>query len=46
MCLFRGMVAQTVLRKDREYFEGMLAFWKANLHRLLDGRPRKGHGQG
>jgi len=42
MCLIRGMVAQTVLRKDRDYFAGMLAFWKENLHRLLDSRPRKG----
>ncbi len=41
MCLLRGMVAQTVLRKDPAYFAGMLAFWKDNLHRLLDSRPGK-----
>lgn len=45
MCLIRGMVAQTVLRKDRDYFDGMLAFWKENLHRLLDSRPGKGRAQ-
>ncbi len=39
MCLIRGMVAQTVLRKDPEYFADMLDFWKENLHRLLAGRP-------
>ena len=28
MCLMRGMIAQTVLRKDPPYYEQMLAFWK------------------
>jgi len=28
MCCIRGMIAQTILRKDPEYYDGLLRFWK------------------
>lgn len=28
MCFIRGMIAQTVLRDDPAYYEGLLTFWK------------------
>ncbi len=28
MCMIRGMIAQTVLRSDRSYYEHLLEFWK------------------
>lgn len=35
MCLIRGMVQQTIVRDDAEYFREILAFWKASLRTLL-----------
>lgn len=35
MCLFRGMIAQTILRDDPAYYQAMLTEWKAQLPRLL-----------
>lgn len=31
MCLFRGMIAQTVLRDDPAYYRELLDYWKAHL---------------
>lgn len=31
MCLFRGMIAQTVLRDDPPYYANLRAFWKAQV---------------
>ncbi|WP_114948367.1 TetR/AcrR family transcriptional regulator [Microvirga calopogonii] len=31
MCLIRGMVAQTIVRDDPDYFQNLLAYWKDHL---------------
>lgn len=31
MCLIRGMVAQTIVRDDPEYFQNLLSYWKGHL---------------
>lgn len=38
MCLIRGMIAQTVLRDDPAYFQGMFDYWKAQLRADFLGR--------
>lgn len=38
MCLIRGMVQQTIVRDDADYFRELLAFWKASLRTLLHQR--------
>ncbi|KQT84150.1 TetR/AcrR family transcriptional regulator [Aurantimonas sp. Leaf443] len=38
MCLIRGMVQQTIVRDDADYFREILAFWKASLRMLLHPR--------
>lgn len=35
MCLFRGMVAQTIVRKDTEYFDELLSFWRQLLRQMF-----------
>jgi AcrR family transcriptional regulator len=35
MCLIRGMIAQTVLRDDPDYYAEMLRYWKAHLRASL-----------
>ncbi|MDI7864687.1 TetR/AcrR family transcriptional regulator [Rhizobiaceae bacterium n13] len=35
MCIVRGMIAQTILRDDQEYYAQMLAFWKDEVRRLF-----------
>ncbi|WP_245501333.1 TetR/AcrR family transcriptional regulator [Lichenibacterium minor] len=35
LCLMRGMVAQSVLRPDEDYFASMLDHWKAHLLALF-----------
>lgn len=39
MCLVRGMIAQTVLRKDPAYFEEMLSFWKRQVRQHFPIQP-------
>lgn len=39
MCLFRGMIAQTILRDDPAYYAAMLTEWKAQLPRWLGNPP-------
>ncbi|WP_138466720.1 TetR/AcrR family transcriptional regulator [Poseidonocella sp. HB161398] len=39
MCLFRGMIAQTILRDDPDYYAEMLKEWKAQLPFLMHHRP-------
>ncbi|MCQ4160081.1 TetR/AcrR family transcriptional regulator [Roseomonas sp. GC11] len=39
MCLFRGMIAQTVLRDDPAYYAELLDYWKRHLRGGL-GMPR------
>ena len=34
-CMFRGMGIQTVLRKDRAYFDQLLEHWKAHVRTLV-----------
>lgn len=41
LCLMRGMGVQTVIRHDKEYYDGMISGWKAILHRLLDEHPSR-----
>ncbi|MBE9606791.1 TetR/AcrR family transcriptional regulator [Acetobacteraceae bacterium H6797] len=41
MCLFRGMIAQTVLREDPDYFRRMLDYWKTHLRTSLGGKRSK-----
>ncbi|MCF8468237.1 MAG: TetR/AcrR family transcriptional regulator [Sneathiella sp.] len=36
LCLMRGMGAQTIIRKDKEYFNEISENWKQLLHNLLD----------
>jgi AcrR family transcriptional regulator len=43
MCLVRGMIAQTILRRDAPYYEDLLAFWKAQVRQHFP--ERKGRGQ-
>lgn len=40
MCLIRGMVAQTIVRDDPEYFQNLLSYWKGHLREtfILKGR--------
>lgn len=40
MCLIRGMVAQTIVRDDPEYFRNLLSYWKGHLREtfILKGR--------
>ena len=33
MCVVRGMIAQTILREDDDYYEKMLTFWKSEVRR-------------
>jgi AcrR family transcriptional regulator len=45
MCLIRGMVAQTIVRDDPDYFRSLLAYWKGHLREefVLDRRsPQAG----
>ena len=35
LCMFRGMIAQTVLRKDQPYFAQLLDFWKRDVEEQL-----------
>jgi AcrR family transcriptional regulator len=35
LCLLRGMGVQTVLREDPAYYAGLLAWWKAELRKLM-----------
>lgn len=35
MCMVRGMIAQTILREDEEYYARLLAFWRAEVRRLF-----------
>lgn len=46
MCLVRGMIAQTVLREDAQYYTDMLGFWKAQIRRQFPSfaDPLSGHG--
>lgn len=37
MCIVRGMIAQTILREDQDYYARMLAFWKGEVRRLFPG---------
>ncbi|WP_245263275.1 TetR/AcrR family transcriptional regulator [Azorhizobium doebereinerae] len=41
MCLVRGMIAQTVLREDPDYYSEMLAFWKAQVARHFPEKPAR-----
>jgi AcrR family transcriptional regulator len=48
MCLIRGMVAQTIVRDDPDYFRGLLAYWKAHLREVfvfdrdaMETKPRR-----
>jgi hypothetical protein len=44
MCLIRGMVAQTIVRDDPDYFRSLLSYWKSHLREVfvLDRRsPQK-----
>ncbi|MCG8493834.1 MAG: TetR/AcrR family transcriptional regulator [Sneathiellales bacterium] len=36
LCLLRGMGAQTIIRKDKAYFDEIIENWKSLLHSLLD----------
>jgi AcrR family transcriptional regulator len=48
MCLIRGMVAQTIVRDDPNYFRSLLSYWKAHLREVfvLDWRaPQKARRQ-
>jgi AcrR family transcriptional regulator len=36
LCLMRGMGAQTIIRKDKQYFDEIGENWKKLLHSLLD----------
>ncbi|WP_172329173.1 TetR/AcrR family transcriptional regulator [Mangrovicoccus sp. HB161399] len=42
MCLFRGMIAQTILRDDPKYYASMLKEWKAQLPFLMHHDPEQG----
>jgi AcrR family transcriptional regulator len=35
MCLIRGMVAQTIVRDDPDYFRSLLAYWKRHLREVF-----------
>jgi AcrR family transcriptional regulator len=35
MCLIRGMVAQTIVRDDPDYFRSLLAYWKGHLREVF-----------
>ncbi|WP_417811526.1 TetR/AcrR family transcriptional regulator [Thalassospira alkalitolerans] len=35
MCLFRGMVAQTIVRSDPEYFDELLSLWRQLLRQMF-----------
>ena len=40
MCLFRGMISQTVLRpNDPAYYEGMQRFWKQQVRQHFPMKP-------
>ena len=40
MCLFRGMISQTVLRpNDPAYYEGMQRFWKQQVSQHFPMKP-------
>ncbi|ARO16010.1 transcriptional regulator (plasmid) [Ketogulonicigenium robustum] len=39
MCLIRGMIAQTIVRYDKSYFEAMLSEWKSLLKTQLRTAP-------
>lgn len=42
MCLLRGVIAQTVLRDDPQYFQTILDYWKTHLRASLAApRPEK-----
>lgn len=46
MCLIRGMVAQTIVRDDPDYFRGLLAYWKGHLREVFvldrpEEKPRR-----
>jgi AcrR family transcriptional regulator len=47
MCLVRGMIAQTVLRRDPAYYEEMLGFWKQQVRQQFPGQagPRRQAGR-
>ena len=42
MCVVRGMIAQTILRDDQDYFQTMLAFWKSEVRRLFPPSEAEG----
>ena len=41
LCLIRGMIAQTILRTDPEYFGDMLRFWKQQVRGLVVLAPEQ-----
>ncbi len=41
MCLVRGMITQTVLREDPDYYVEMLNFWKAQVRQLFPDEPAR-----
>ncbi len=43
MCLIRGMVGQTIVRDDAEYFREILDFWTSSLRLLLRGAASSPH---
>lgn len=50
MCFIRGMIAQTVLRDDPAYYEGLLTFWKQQVRQQFpiakpSTRPQNGAAQ-
>ena len=42
LCLLRGMGVQTVLRRDPEYYDGMLAVWRDILVRIVHVQEKVG----
>lgn len=40
MCFIRGMIAQTVLREDPQYYAGLLTFWKQQVRQHFPLRDK------
>jgi AcrR family transcriptional regulator len=42
MCLIRGMIAQSAVRHDPDYFNSLLDFWKEKMRYELESKGREG----
>ncbi len=45
MCCIRGMIAQTVLRQDQDYYDGLLRFWKDQVRQQFPGKAGEAKGK-